>query len=150
MLIYDKYGSDIISPLLTVKELRNLGVTLHLYVYHVTTHTHTQTEHIFKPVCILFHTSEYSTRQIDSAREQITDAVAVYFVMPTKENVDRICTDCKAQLYSAYYFNFITPITRSLLEDLAKMAVETRCVEQISKVCVCVCVLVCVKGGICV
>ena len=30
VLIYDKSGSDIISPLLTVKELRSLGVTLHL------------------------------------------------------------------------------------------------------------------------
>ena len=30
VLIYDKFGSDIISPLLSVKELRNLGVTLHL------------------------------------------------------------------------------------------------------------------------
>lgn len=30
VLIYDKYGQDIISPLLTVKELRSLGVTLHL------------------------------------------------------------------------------------------------------------------------
>ncbi len=30
VLIYDKNGSDIISPLLTVKELRSLGVTLHL------------------------------------------------------------------------------------------------------------------------
>ena len=30
VLIYDRYGQDIISPLLTVKELRDLGVTLHL------------------------------------------------------------------------------------------------------------------------
>lgn len=31
VLIYDKFGQDIISPLLTVKELRDLGVTLHVY-----------------------------------------------------------------------------------------------------------------------
>ncbi|VDM96453.1 unnamed protein product [Thelazia callipaeda] len=30
ILILDRYGQDIISPLLTVKELRELGVTLHL------------------------------------------------------------------------------------------------------------------------
>lgn len=29
-LIYDQFGSDIISPLLSVKELRDMGVTLHL------------------------------------------------------------------------------------------------------------------------
>jgi hypothetical protein len=30
VLIYDELGQDIISPLLTVKELRDLGVTLHM------------------------------------------------------------------------------------------------------------------------
>jgi hypothetical protein len=30
VLIYDELGQDIISPLITVKELRDLGVTLHL------------------------------------------------------------------------------------------------------------------------
>lgn len=73
-------------------------------------------------------------RLIDSPREQIRDAVAVYFVLPTRENIAKICQDCKAQLYSNYYFNFITPISRSLLEDLAKAAVESNCVPQISKV----------------
>eukprot|EP00731_Ephydatia_muelleri_P027307 Em0019g180a len=102
VLIYDKQGSDIISPLLTVKDLRNLGVTLHLL--------------------------------IDAPREQIADATALYFVMPTKENVTKICQDCRLQLYEAYHFNFITPISRTLLEDLAKGALETNCVTQISKV----------------
>jgi len=30
VLIYDELGQDILSPLLTVKELRDLGVTLHV------------------------------------------------------------------------------------------------------------------------
>jgi hypothetical protein len=30
LLIFDSYGQDIISPLLNVKQLRELGVTLHL------------------------------------------------------------------------------------------------------------------------
>ena len=30
VLVYDRCGQDIISPLLPVKELRDLGVTLHL------------------------------------------------------------------------------------------------------------------------
>ena len=30
ILIYDEFGQDIIAPLLTVKELRELGVTSHL------------------------------------------------------------------------------------------------------------------------
>ena len=75
-------------------------------------------------------------RLLDSPRDQIQDAVAVYFVRPTRENIDRICQDCKAQLYSSFYFNFISPISRSLLEDLARAAVTANCVEQIAKVCV--------------
>jgi len=31
VLVYDECGQDIISPLLTVKELRDMGVTAHLY-----------------------------------------------------------------------------------------------------------------------
>lgn len=76
----------------------------------------------------------FSLSLIDSSREQIQDAVAVYFVRPTRENIDKICQDCKAQLYSSFYFNFISPISRSLLEDLARAAVEANCVEQIAKV----------------
>lgn len=30
VLIYDRVGQDIISPLISVKELRELGVTLHV------------------------------------------------------------------------------------------------------------------------
>jgi len=33
ILVYDNWGQDIISPLLSVKELRDLGVTLHLWVH---------------------------------------------------------------------------------------------------------------------
>lgn len=34
VLVYDRWGQDIISPLLSVRELRELGVTLHLWVFH--------------------------------------------------------------------------------------------------------------------
>ena len=80
--------------------------------------------------------NHYSTLSslIDSPREQIQDAVAVYFVRPTRENIDKICQDCQAQLYSSFYFNFISPISRSLLEDLARAAVTANCVDQIAKV----------------
>lgn len=30
VLIYDRIGQDIISPLISIKELRDLGVTLHM------------------------------------------------------------------------------------------------------------------------
>ncbi|XP_031558433.1 sec1 family domain-containing protein 1-like [Actinia tenebrosa] len=102
VLVYDRYGQDIISPLLTVKDLRDMGVTLHL----------------------LLHTD----------RDPIPEVPAVYFVMPSEENVKRICQDCRNQLYESYYLNFITAITRQRLEEVATVAVQTNCVTQISKV----------------
>lgn len=33
ILIYDRVGQDIISPLISIKELRDLGITLHMYVF---------------------------------------------------------------------------------------------------------------------
>lgn len=33
IVVLDKYGQDIISPLISVKQLRELGVTLHLWVF---------------------------------------------------------------------------------------------------------------------
>eukprot|EP00124_Ichthyophonus_hoferi_P003822 Ihof_evm2s360 gene=Ihof_evmTU2s360 len=102
VLVYDRAGQDIISPILTVNELRELGVTLHL--------------------------------QLHSDRDAIPDTPVVYFCMPTKENVERICRDCKNDLYETYYINFITAVPRSLLEDLANAALEADVVAQISKV----------------
>ncbi|XP_013396330.1 sec1 family domain-containing protein 1 [Lingula anatina] len=102
VLIYDRFGQDIISPLLTVKELRDLGVTLHLLLH--------------------------------SDREPIPDVPAIYFVMPTEENVQRICRDLQSQMYESYYFNFISAISRQRLEDIATSAIQTHAVTQVSKV----------------
>lgn len=32
LLIYDRVGQDIISPIISIRELRELGVTLHMLV----------------------------------------------------------------------------------------------------------------------
>ncbi|XP_071787195.1 sec1 family domain-containing protein 1-like [Asterias amurensis] len=102
ILVYDRFGQDIISPILSVRELRDMGVTLHLLLH--------------------------------SDRDPIPDVPAVYFVLPTEENVQRICRDCQSQLYESYYLNFISAISRQLLEDLAGAALQANNVSQISKV----------------
>ncbi|XP_057315820.1 sec1 family domain-containing protein 1-like [Hydractinia symbiolongicarpus] len=102
VLVYDRFGQDIISPLLTVKELRELGVTLHLLLH--------------------------------SDRDIIPDVPAIYFVFPTEENVQRICRDLQNGLYEKYYLNFISPISRHRLEDLATSALQHGSVELVSKV----------------
>lgn len=102
VLVYDRFGQDIISPLLGVKELRDLGVTLHLNLH--------------------------------SDRDSIPDVPAIYFVMPTEENVQRICRDLQNQLYENYFLNFISAIPRQRLEELASAAIHGNTVPQISKV----------------
>ncbi|XP_072315796.1 sec1 family domain-containing protein 1 [Eucyclogobius newberryi] len=102
VLIYDRFGQDIISPLLSVKELRDMGITLHLLLH--------------------------------SDRDPIPDVPAVYFVMPTEENIDRICQDLRSQLYETYFLNFISAISRSKLEDIASAALSSNAVAQVNKV----------------
>lgn len=102
ILIYDRYGQDIISPLISIKELRELGVTLHV--------------------------------QLHSDRDPIPDVPAVYFCMPTEENLGRIAQDMQNNTYDIYHLNFISPISRQRLEDLAAAALQANCVSQIHKV----------------
>ncbi|KAG8227275.1 hypothetical protein J437_LFUL012189 [Ladona fulva] len=102
VLIYDRSGQDIISPLISVKELRDLGVTLHV--------------------------------QLHADRDSIPDVPAVYFCLPTEENLGRIGQDLQNNLYDAYHLNFISPISRQRLEDLAAAALQANCVSQIHKV----------------
>lgn len=102
VLVYDWFGQDIISPLLSVKELRDMGITLHLL--------------------------------LNSDRDPIPDVPAIYFVMPTEENIERICQDLRSQLYESYYLNFISAISRSKLEDIASAALAANAVTQVTKV----------------
>ncbi|KAG1671429.1 Sec1 family domain-containing protein 1 [Nymphon striatum] len=102
VLVYDRYGQDIISPLLSVKELREMGITLHMLIH--------------------------------SDREAIPDVPAIYFIMPTVENISRISQDLQNQLYDNYYLNFISAVARQKLEDLASAAVHSSSVVSVSKV----------------
>lgn len=102
ILVYDRYGQDIISPLISIKELREMGVTLHV--------------------------------QLHSDRDPIPDVPAVYFCMPTEENLGRIGQDLQNNVYDIYHLNFISPISRQRLEDLAAAALQANCVSHIHKV----------------
>lgn len=102
LLVYDRCGQDIISPLFSVKELRDMGITLHMLLH--------------------------------SDRDPIPEVPAIYFVAPTNENVTRISQDFRNNLYDQYYLNFVSPISRQYLEDLASAALQANCVASVSKV----------------
>lgn len=77
----------------------------------------------------------FSCSQLHSNRDPIPDAPAVYFCMPTEENLGRISQDFMNGLYDFYHLNFISAISRQKLEDLALASLEANVVMNIHKVC---------------
>lgn len=52
-------------------------------------------------------------------RPALPDVPAVYFVSPTLANIRRIAEDLEKGLYESYHLNFVDPLSRALLEELA-------------------------------
>jgi hypothetical protein len=101
VLIYDKPCRAIISPILSVSQLRSRGVTLHML--------------------------------IDSDRDPIPDVPAVYFVEPTRENLAIIAQDCAKRLYERIHLNFVSKLDRSLMEELARLVVQSNSLDMIAR-----------------
>ncbi len=59
---------------------------------------------------------------------------AVYFLLPSEENVAVICQDLGSALYESYYLNFVSALNRPRLEDLATASVQHGCVAQVHRV----------------
>jgi hypothetical protein len=94
ILIYDTTCRSIISPILSVQQLRRkCNVTLHLL--------------------------------LQSDREPIPDVPAIYFVLPTRDNLIRIAQDCYQQLYASLHLNFVTKLERPLMEEFAKLLLQS-------------------------
>lgn len=72
--------------------------------------------------------------QLHSDRDSIPDVPAIYFCAPSEENLGRIAQDFQNGLYDVYHLNFISPISRQKLEDLAAGALQSSCVANIHKV----------------
>ena len=85
----------------------------------------THTEHI-RP-------SSVSLSSLDASREPVSDVAAVYFMVAEQGNINRVCRDLNSHIYDTYYFNFISPISRPLLEELAKTTVDTNSVAEVTK-----------------
>ncbi|KAE9409150.1 Sec1-like protein [Gymnopus androsaceus JB14] len=57
--------------------------------------------------------------QLHSTRPALPDVPAVYFISPTTANIRRIAEDLDKSLYESFHFNFVEPLPRALLEELA-------------------------------
>ncbi|KAJ6547364.1 Sly1 vesicle trafficking sec1-like protein [Mycena capillaripes] len=57
--------------------------------------------------------------QLHSTRPPLPDVPAVYFVSSTLANIRRIAEDLEKSLYESFHLNFVEPLPRALLEELA-------------------------------
>ncbi|PFX16976.1 Sec1 family domain-containing protein 1 [Stylophora pistillata] len=136
VLVYDRYGQDIISPLLNVKEFREMGITLHLEV-------HLEVDNSIKPVTT--STQRVPTALKDDLREELNRSVEKQVLALVEEPTPWVNSlavtnkksgaprDCRNQLFESYYLNFISAISRHRLEDLVTAALQSNSVTQITK-----------------
>eukprot|EP01132_Coremiostelium_polycephalum_P005800 gene5800-7213_t len=71
---------------------------------------------------------------LHSDRQQIADVPAIYFILPTIENIKKIAEDCKNKLYDSIYLNFATRLSNELMEELVSLTIQTDSVSVIAKV----------------
>jgi len=71
---------------------------------------------------------------LTAPREPIPDVPAIYFCQPTKENLAIIAQDCAKGLYGRYHLNFVTKLDRTLMEEFAKLVVQSGSLHSIASV----------------
>ncbi|KAJ2918364.1 hypothetical protein MD484_g2043, partial [Candolleomyces efflorescens] len=72
--------------------------------------------------------------QLHSLRPALPDVPAVYFVSPTLDNIQRIAEDLRKSLYESFHLNFVDPLPRALLEELAASVAQDGTSELIQQV----------------
>ncbi|KAL0951692.1 hypothetical protein HGRIS_008368 [Hohenbuehelia grisea] len=72
--------------------------------------------------------------QLHTPRPPLPDVPAVYFVAPTLQNIQRIAQDLEKGLYESFHLNFVEPLPRALLEELAAAVARDGTGELIEQV----------------
>lgn len=75
--------------------------------------------------------------QLHSNRPALPDVPAVYFLAPTRANIDRIAQDLRSQLYQASYINFTSALSRPLLDYFAETVAQDDTVQNVHQVRAC-------------
>ncbi|KAF4754581.1 Sec1 domain containing protein 1, partial [Perkinsus olseni] len=57
--------------------------------------------------------------QLEDNRQAVSNVPVVYFMDPTKENIDRLVADCCDKLYDQVYVNFTSRVSDDLLKYMA-------------------------------
>lgn len=78
--------------------------------------------------------SSHRHSQLHSMRPPLPDVPAVYFVAPTLANIRRISEDLDKCLYESFHLNFVEPLPRALLEELAASVAASGTGESVEQV----------------
>ena len=127
VLVLDQFTKDVIATVLRVQDLRDVGVTLHVYVSLLLPSLHSLRR-------LDWLRSYLDLRQLHSNRPPLPDVPAVYFVAPTLQNIRRIAQDLEKSLYESFHISFVEPLSRALLEELAAAAAKDGTGELITQV----------------
>ena len=71
---------------------------------------------------------------ISSKHEPIPDVPAIYFVEPSRSNLQIIASDCAKGLYGTVYLNFVTKLERPLMKEFAKLIVQSNSLSNIASI----------------
>lgn len=118
VLVLDQQTKDVLATVLRVQDLRDAGVTLHVYAASF----------------YLSSSSLHHHSQLHSQRPPLPDVPAVYFVAPTLANIRRISEDLDKCLYESFHLNFVEPLPRALLEELAASVATSGTGELVEQV----------------
>mmetsp|Transcript_361 Transcript_361/g.578 ORF Transcript_361/g.578 Transcript_361/m.578 type:complete len:612 (+) Transcript_361:116-1951(+) len=97
-------------------------------------------ERCMKVLSSIFHVQQLQKHgvtvmmRLQDKRERIDDTPAVYFIEPTQENIARVARDCAHKLYDQVHLNFCFPLSRNLIQDLAKQTIEGGAHKRIARV----------------
>ncbi|KAF5392412.1 hypothetical protein D9757_002328 [Collybiopsis confluens] len=72
--------------------------------------------------------------QLHATRPPLPDVPAVYLVSPTATNIRRIAEDLDKSLYESFHLNFVEPLPRAFLEELAGSVARDGTGESVKEV----------------
>jgi sec1 family domain-containing protein 1 len=64
-------------------------------------------------------------------------------VTPNLANIKRIVQDLEKGLYESFHLNFVEPLPRALLEELAAAVARDGSGELVNQVCICTSISIC-------
>lgn len=88
---------------------------------------------LWTDVSLTRSTAKFVFRNINAHRHPIPDVPVLYLLEPTAANLKLINSDLAKSLYADAYINFLSSISRPLMEDFASQIAESGTAESVSQ-----------------